>query len=434
MKKHHKKIIATLSLWSLIGVIFLAVSIFLVLWAAGYKDNYSAHKWQKAGLIYITCQPRDVEILVSGKLAASQCPASLGLLPGDYDLEIRKTNYQSWKKHITVEVGRVIKFEDIVLFYASPEKTNIASNIKSFQVSPDSNKLLYINKTLNQYNLNTKDLRSIKKIPENLKISSWSADSEVALLAGNGNYYLYNANDNILAAVDFKIPAKIKQIYWLPQGHQTFLILTQDSKFYNIKNGNLKLIADNIQKIFPENNDLYYLTLTKNKLQLRRADFDLTNSKNLVTLTAGEYKLFVKNSNIFILDEKGKLSIVINNSLKTISSQVEDFSCSQELRFFGLIKKSKLLYKTDLGEIWYYDPETKNNVLIYRTSKTISKIEWLDNFPYIIFNLDQKIKVIDLFGKNEITLAPGVNFEIISQNQLIYLDLDKKLNLLKFRN
>src|SRR3972149_5141891 len=117
MKKHHKKIIATLSLWSLIGVIFLAVSIFLVLWAAGYKYNYSAHKWQKSGLIYITCQPRDVEILVSGKLAASQCPASLGLLPGDYDLEIRKTNYQSWKKPISLQILNLSRFHQIQINY-----------------------------------------------------------------------------------------------------------------------------------------------------------------------------------------------------------------------------------------------------------------------------------------------------------------------------
>lgn len=117
-----KKKIFSVVLVIIFGLLFVAVAGFLLILANGYKINLQAKKIQKTGMIYLKTEPKDVEIFLDDKLIAEKTPARLGyLLPKRYTVLIKKDEFNSWSKTLSVESGQVEVNQNIIFFKNEPK-------------------------------------------------------------------------------------------------------------------------------------------------------------------------------------------------------------------------------------------------------------------------------------------------------------------------
>ena len=98
----HRKIRSVLFL--IFVSIFIIGAPVIVLYTAGYRLNPTTWKVQHTGVIAISTLPRNATVSVNGALVSDRTPfVDQRLMPGEYDVLISKTGYQSWQQRVTVE-------------------------------------------------------------------------------------------------------------------------------------------------------------------------------------------------------------------------------------------------------------------------------------------------------------------------------------------
>lgn len=434
IKLKHKKIILKTIFWSMVVFLFLATTALLILWASGYKYNFAAKKFQKTGLIYLTSNPKNVKVYINGRLVKEKTPARLGyILPGKYKVEIKKKGYFDWSRETEVTAGKVTRFDNIILFLKNPESSDIAKNVTEFYSSPNKEKVLYFAQNFNLYDLKNKESKSIKTQDKNLKFLEWSPDSGKILFSGPDSYFIYNISDEKLSPLKLDNMQNIKKISWHPKNFERLFLLRKGNLYsLNIK-GETKLLILKIPNFTTTEDNLIYISQEKDKYILKKSNFENRNVENIADLKSGDFEILTKNSHIALKGSPGNLYRISENNLKKINSQVESAIWSETAGFLGFAKKTKLLYKTSLDGIWFFDPESEQNSLVYRSEKTIKKILWYSDLNQVIFSCDSEIKITDLDGKNEIIIAQGGDFNLISQKELLYLGQDNALKILQIR-
>ncbi len=433
LTKKHKKIIFNVAFWSVATFLFLSAAALLILWASGYKYNFQAGKFEKTGLIYLVSKPKKTKIYLNNKLVKEKTPARLGyILPGKYKVEIKKKGYLSWSKEIEVSAGKVTRFEDIVLFLENPESSEIAKNTKEFHLSPDKEKVLYFSQNLNVYNFRDQKTNTIETTKA-IKFLQWSDDSEKILFKNNGEYFVYELDDKKLSSLKLEGIENPDKILWHPKNSE-ILFVSKDENLYSTNlQGKLKLLGSKISNFTVSGDGLVYILQTETGYVLQRANFELGPVAKIVDLKKGDFEILAKNSHVALKGATGNLYAVVDNDLEKINSQVQSVLWSEISGFLGFGRKTKLLYKTNLDGVWFFDPEDQRNSLVTRTEKEIDKILWYLDLDHVIFSCNSKIKMTELDGKNEILLAVGVDFDEISLEQLIYLDQNQVLRVLQIR-
>lgn len=118
--------------WVISLIIFSGLSTYSVIYAAGWRYNPSAGKFQKTGLIFLNSDPKDVQVLLDNQLVTNQTPyLSTAFLPGNYDLLIKKTNYWSWQEEVKVKEGLAVQRPEIILFLENSEAIEVTEQQKN---------------------------------------------------------------------------------------------------------------------------------------------------------------------------------------------------------------------------------------------------------------------------------------------------------------
>jgi len=128
--------------WAFLIVSFTLAGATLIISASGYKVDWQNFAIQKAGLIYFSVSPSEAIIYLDGKSVQPDRRGCIKyLLPGRYDLEIKKTNYIAWNKTIIVEGGLVSSAGKVQLFLENPEIINVSEKEKAqfAELVPDKN-------------------------------------------------------------------------------------------------------------------------------------------------------------------------------------------------------------------------------------------------------------------------------------------------------
>lgn len=106
--------IASFSLRSLLTLIAAAI---VILEANGYVIDFNRLRIEKAGLLVLTTQTPAVTALLDGKeLNLQRGQLTKQYFPDQYQLEVNKAGYQSWKHQVDIKKGHVAVFADITLF------------------------------------------------------------------------------------------------------------------------------------------------------------------------------------------------------------------------------------------------------------------------------------------------------------------------------
>lgn len=112
-------------LWAFLIISFVILAVILILEANGYRLNRQTWALEPTGVIVLDGQPRQIQLIINGQSSSdSLLPVKLfQLLPGQYDITIKKEDYQTWSKTFWLSGGQAIEAKHIQLFITSPKVT-----------------------------------------------------------------------------------------------------------------------------------------------------------------------------------------------------------------------------------------------------------------------------------------------------------------------
>lgn len=121
--------------------IFL-VSFLLIQFAKGYRPDFSKRTLRPTGLLVATSVPDGAQVFIDGKLK-SATNNTISLAPGEYEVEIKKDGFSTWKKSLKIEKELVVK-TDAYLFPLVPDlKALTFTGAADPVLSPDGTKVVY---------------------------------------------------------------------------------------------------------------------------------------------------------------------------------------------------------------------------------------------------------------------------------------------------
>ncbi|MEI6144239.1 MAG: PEGA domain-containing protein [Candidatus Berkelbacteria bacterium] len=104
-----------------VAIVIILTSLCLVFWGLGYKINWQTMKISHTGIVYLSFEPNDATVLLSGQETKAKSTFDAQLLPGYYDVEVKKDGYNTWRQHIKIAADKVDWFKNITLFKVSPD-------------------------------------------------------------------------------------------------------------------------------------------------------------------------------------------------------------------------------------------------------------------------------------------------------------------------
>lgn len=108
-------------------VVYLILTPYAILYALGYWVAPSSGELiNKTGLLSVITEPRGARIFVEGKKFSRRTPAAVrGLLPGEYEVQLTKKGYESWKQDVKVLRGKAARLEPVILLPLKPEEEDM---------------------------------------------------------------------------------------------------------------------------------------------------------------------------------------------------------------------------------------------------------------------------------------------------------------------
>ncbi|TES95613.1 PEGA domain-containing protein, partial [Patescibacteria group bacterium] len=421
--------------------LFAILAIVLILITRGYHFNFKEGRIYQAVIVVIDSNPEGAEIYINSEKCSEKTPVTLkDISAGDYTISLQKENYHPVKKHITVNTKEVNReLESVELFLEEPTLNQITSkNTENFWLSPDQKKVVYLtNKESKQklwlLNLDKNKVTEISTKGINfiaLKLITWSPKNNQFILGiNNHNYYLGDLDKKTLIQIP-NFPWEIKKAEWHPQDEKRlYLLLGRELYLFNLeaKQSSRRLILSNVTGFKASGNSLYCIIKktssiynTKNTTEENASQeeinelwsFDLSGEKQkLITqnLPQGEVeKILIRNNHKLLPKEKQFIILVEGKNLETslIVTEKTDKSKTDTITeidvkvndYFSSKNEEELIYQKQ-NEIYVYNFETKEKILVTRTKERITGIFLHPKNPnYFYFKTKNHLKAIDETG------------------------------------
>jgi hypothetical protein len=401
-----------------------------MLYAAGYRLNKNGFSVQRTGMFIIDSKPKGAKIFIDGKpqetFASSifnkndfiATPAKIkNLLPGEYNLRLELDGYWSWQKKLTVNPGASTFAENIYLFKDNLPVQIASADSGSINLAPDKNQAVILSADLITFlNLSDESEKSTKRNGLPGKNIFWSEDQNKIII----DNYLYNLA-NTSDAINLK---KLTPNSFNYKWSGNILYYQDKNSIYRLDSSNSpkKIISDKIfNDYLVKNNYLYLIIKSGQAINLEVINTATgQNLKNINLPAAPNYSF---------IDEKQNLLNIYDNDHK-ILYLIDPFSAYQPLveiinniKTTFWINSSNLLYANDF-EIWLYNLETKNKILITRISDTINNAILHPSKDYIIYSTERTINAIELDEREKRNSTELIKFDAINSflltNDVIY--------------
>ncbi len=488
-----------LTIFLFLLVLFLLVAPLAVFYSLGWRFDWKTKKIIQPGIFYFKVWPKNVEIYLNNNLEEKTdfffgSVLVENLLPGNYNVEIKREGFHSWEKTLEIEKRQATEVKNIVLIPENPNFIVISKGTEDFFFSPDNEKIILKNKSnlvseeqswslklfeleknVKSHLIEEKDILEKKVHPvrdsENSEktqtgsISNgvhlidlkFSPDSKRVLLKVEAKeqlmYYLLEIDvaPTILTPLDFLDSSDIKEIYFDAKDSQKLFILLVPTDETGEGGGELNEVhltdekisltpLKNIIAFSVSNSNIYYLD-SSGFLFKTDYSFERQEKLNIISfpiIEKAEYKITASNSNIF-LEENDILYVFDGNkkSFQKLLEPIKNFRISPD--------SQKMLYFNDY-EIWvlflgyqYEQPqkESGEKLFITRFSEKIDEVFWYTNH-YLIFNTGDKIKVAEIDDRDRINIVELVEFKGLNPplskekvgGKLFWNQKDKKLYIL----
>ena len=410
--------------------IFLAAGSVLLVYARGYRWDFSNNNFVLSGAIYVkSTYPKETEITYNSKVYNKKGSALIkNLLPSKkYNINVSKETFQTWGKEFQVTAGLVTNTENVILFPKQLQSQIVwpeTQGLNDFAISNDK-KLIAIK--IDTAKILMRDLTNINatstelKFPDKLKNKSvnflennkgWSKNSQKLIVLRETtraikNWYIYDSASNLFTNLTTLYEKKLVLKNPSPTPLPTKFLPTELRWF-----GENSIIALIDAKLF--------------LIDVKEEKVTDLNFSNIQSFDVFENKIIaIKNPNILLM---------MDSAIQNISALGETKFENPNLIEFSL-EGDKAVYSNgkNIGVIWLKEvtngqiKKTNDQENIY-TGETIGNLSWQHFGEYILFNEGLLFKAI------EIDTRSNVNIAYWSENKIsktVYLPKESKLYILE---
>ena len=122
-------------------ILFLIIAPITVFYSLGWRFDWETKKVVQTGVFYFKVWPKNVQVYINGEFKKKTdiffSSAHIdNLLPGQYEIEIKKDGYYDWKKTLEIKKREVTEGKNIVLIPKNPNFNLLSEQVKDFFFSP----------------------------------------------------------------------------------------------------------------------------------------------------------------------------------------------------------------------------------------------------------------------------------------------------------
>ncbi len=220
MNRAKKRNLITLASLALVLALTLAVGFFV----RGYRLDISNKTLRPTGILSATSTPEGAQVWVNGKLKTAT-DQTITLSPGQYQVEIKKPGFTTWKKEITIK-KEVVAETSARLFPIAPDLKALSfTGADKPEISPDNTKLVYFVTSEEEGELDEAFLTTEENseattgaLPEETKIGLWLINLSEKPLARS-------FQPRILVKLPSDFDFDNTTINWSPDSRKIFMIV-----------------------------------------------------------------------------------------------------------------------------------------------------------------------------------------------------------------
>jgi len=436
------------------AILFLLIAPLALFYSQGYRFDFDEKKFVETGGLHIQISNTSAKIYINGKFIKktgffSNTALIKNLLPKKHDIEIRKIDFWSWKKSLSIEEKKVTKIENVLLIKRDIPFSVLTQDLENFLVSQDRKKIL-LKKTTEEKNwfleelslengvkrkiLAEEDLVKLTQLPAEITDWEWDSLKNRVMLQITSeeeiSYFLldYAPQTPVLSKIDF-LDEKTESISFNPKNNDEFFYL-KDHVMFKRDLGN----EENAEQTFL-NNLVTFKTTKDNIIWLSTSGFlfktdyfgqtiEALNRKPFFIQKEKKYKIEIQNSELFLLENNDFYYLSADGDLEKIMKGVQGIKFSPDSK--------KAVYWND-HEIWILEFELEyKKVFLTRFSKKIGDCFWLTPY-YLIFNVEEEIKISEIDNRDKLNIV-NLSNESLSENgenlKISYNEFNKKLYIL----
>lgn len=356
---------------------FLAIS-----YARGYRFNFKSFSLAPTGLLVVKSEPTGAQIFINGDLKTAS-DATISLVPGTYDVEIKKQGYLSWNKRLTITKEEVTE-ATVSLFKQAPGLTPVTfSGVINPVPSEDLSRIAYIvlpdkNSDLDNEGLwlietsefpivgFSRDPRRVTDGDLSGATIKFSPDSREILLTTKTGIFLLNLNQftsqssrvNVAAQKDeilerweemrrIKLEAKIRNLPpeladILQRKTERVVFSPDDNKILYTASDSANL-QDNLIKQLPgSSTQKQARNIEKGKSYV----YDIKEDRNFFVADEGKVPNWFPTSRHLVLSDEGNVTVMDYDGTNKLSVYSGRYLPPHAYPYFNT---TKLLILTDLG-------------------------------------------------------------------------------------
>jgi hypothetical protein len=353
------------------------------------------------------------------------------LTPGDYDIRISKDDYFNWTKRLNVREQYVTwanqNIVSLVLFYAQPEKQNIADDVLNFFAGQNRLVVIQKDKLLISKTDSPTDSKAIA-LPR--QFSNYDIQA-----SPDENYFILSAS-RYTAIVDAKagtltdISAVIaKQAAFTSTSDfaasEQVLKFSESNNLYQLQNGSVykidwqkntkTLFLDNVIAFYPTKEAVYYINSKTGATGIER---------DLVVSSLSEYQPKVLVQNLpsihrgdLLLSAQNQLFILGDGTLYSLDKDIRPISNYVQAAYIDNADK-QLVYSTG-NEINFYDLNSGSTNLITRSSSQIDNPIALPGLGWVFYVSDNRLQDIEIDNRDH---QNNYTFASVSDNAKYFVD------------
>jgi hypothetical protein len=390
-------------------VLFALISPVLVLFARGYKFNPQGWRMVKTGSIVVKTDPQRADIFLDGEDLNKRSNTTLRfLLPKEYTLTIKKDDYLTWTKKLSVHSEKVTwsnPDRDYVTLFRSNPNAEVIEPVSYSYVEQKLGKILFLkNSEVWNVDLNSKKIENLGKHPltESLDYSNTNRTTIFEILS---NFRPLNINTAGLAQAQ-KVQININYTSYLKDGKLIVLDLLGQDVFSEQDVGDYLIVKGIIW--FTQGSSIFKFDLaTKNKSKIGEG---IPKSGQIVR--GGDRVFVIASKDLFL----------VNDSLKKFAEWVE-------WAFWD--DGGKILLFGNSHDISIYDPERNKTELLVRTQSEVGRAQFNHATGYLFYESDGIIKAIELDGRDRRNIfdlsEAGSDFAVSSDGSVLYVITENQI-------
>ncbi len=299
--------------------LFFVLGSGVVLYAQGWRLDFSTWRPEKVGGIYVRSYPSNATIYLNGQPIQNSSgflsPGTLisDLLPRTYDVSLKAAGYDDWQENAAVAPSQVVQYKYAVLVpsVAAPAPSGtvnafITSQPTSTTLDPfdPAQKVLVGTNKIAIYNIaQATTTAKTTVIGKNLE-AKWMTPTTIGILQNTGELYIYNPSDSDGAQSPRKLADDVKDFAATNDGSMVAALegnslevfsLSDSSVYYRF---NLPSINAATHVIWYKDNTHLFIVYPNSVSFLDLADTALVN---FTTVAQGTHPLYDSAANILYI-------------------------------------------------------------------------------------------------------------------------------------